>query len=171
MSPGKVVAAVYCAGVLAIQAGVICTTAEYHEYYWPFLNYPMYSRSFGMGEQIRHARLMLQPCDSSTPPIEMTFQDAHLTRYEFQYRVHRAAGARKNTSPNAARNARLSLTELAHANMRVPICRMDVWMKLFRIGPDGLELPGTPWMPYLGWNVRGAVITDSALVAPPRVAP
>jgi hypothetical protein len=109
---------------------------------------------------------MLQPCERSAPPVEMTFRDARLTRYEFQYRVHRAAGARKYTTPKAARNARISLAQLAHENVPVPTCRMEVWMKFFRIGPDGLELPGTRWMPYLAWNVRDGIITDSALVAP-----
>ena len=44
-------------------------------------------------------------------------------------------------------------------------------MQFFRIGPDGLELPGTPWMPYLGWNVSEGIITDSALVAPAPPVP
>jgi hypothetical protein len=45
MTFGTAAAALYCAGVLAVQAWVIASTSDYQEYYWPFLNYPMYSRS------------------------------------------------------------------------------------------------------------------------------
>ncbi len=165
MSLGKVVAAVYCAGVLAVQAWVICTTTAYHEYYWPFLNYPMYSRSYAVGQQIRHARLMLRPCDRPDRPVEMTFEDAHLIRFVFQFRVHRAANILRNTTPTAARNAAVSLARLAHRHVAAPTCRMEVWVRIFRIGPDGLELPGTKWIPYIGWEVRDGVITDPAFVA------
>lgn len=162
MSLGKVAAAVCCAGVLAVQAWVICTTTAYHEYYWPFLNYPMYSRSYAAGEQIRHARLMLRPCDRPDQPVEMTFREAHLIRFVFQFRVYRAANILRNTTPNAARSAAISLAGLAHRHIPVSACRMEVWIQLFRIGPDGLELPGTEWLPYIGWDVRNGVITDPA---------
>jgi hypothetical protein len=45
---------------------------------------------------------------------------------------------------------------------------MEVWLQLFRVGPGGLELPGTPWQRYVGWEVRDGVITDSAWVRPPE---
>jgi hypothetical protein len=162
MTFGKAAAALYCAGVLAVQAWVIASTSDYQEYYWPFLNYPMYSRSFEMGGQIRHARLVLHPCDPDQPPIEMTHEHARVTRYEFQYRVHRAAGARKNTTPEGARRARIALTRLANDYVPVRTCRMEVQLKLFRIGRKGLELPGTAWLPYIGWNVRDGTIADPA---------
>jgi hypothetical protein len=165
MSLGKVTAGIFCAGVLAVQTWVICTTTKYHEYYWPFLNYPMYSRAYDAGQQIRHARLMLRPCDRPQQPVEMTFREAHLIRFVFQFRVHRAANMLRNTTPVAARNAAVSLARLAHRHVPTPTCRMEVWVQLFRIGPDGLELPGSEWIPYKGWDVRDGVITDQAFAA------
>jgi hypothetical protein len=42
---------------------------------------------------------------------------------------------------------------------------MEVWVRIFRIGPDGLELPGTEWIRYVGWDVRDGVITDPTFIA------
>lgn len=136
-------------------------------YYWPFVNYPMYSRSFEMGYQIRHPRLMLQPCDSSAA-YELTARAARLTQYEFRDRVLRAVGLQPNRTAEASRRTRIELAGLAARRAAAPVCRIEVWLQLFRIGPDGLELPGSPWRPYAGWEVRNGVITDSAWVRPPE---
>jgi hypothetical protein len=165
MTPGKVFAAAYCVGVLAAQAWAIWPTTDSHAYYWPFIDYPMYSWSFDRGERISHARMMLQPCDRTRSPAEMTFRDAHLTRHEFQDRVLRAAGAR-NASANVARRARISLARLAHEHGTVPTCRMEVWMQFFRIGANGLELPGSGWTPSVGWDISDGVVADSAGTGP-----
>ena len=166
MSAGKLLAAVYCVGVLVAQAWVIWPTTRSRAYYWPFIDYPMYSWSFDQGERISHARLMLLPCDPTGSPAEMTFQDAHLTRHEFQDRVLRAAGAR-NASAEAARRARISLATLAHEHGPVAICRMEVWMQFFRIGANGLELPGSEWTPSVGWGVSEGVVVDSGAAPVP----
>ena len=167
MTTGKTAAALYCAAVLAVQIWVSLDRSGYRVYYWPFVNYPMYSRSFEMGHQIRHPRLMLQPCDSSAA-YELTASAARLTQYEFRDRVLRAAGLQPNRTAEASRRTRIELAALAARRAPAPVCRMEVWLQLFRIGPDGLELPGTPWRPYVGWAVRDGVITDSAWVRPPE---
>ena len=170
MTPGKLFAAVYCVGVLAAQAWVIWPTTRSRAYYWPFIDYPMYSWSFDQGERISHARLMLQPCDRTRSPAEMTFREAHLTRYAFRDRVLRAAGA-GNASAEDARRARISLARLAHEHGSVPTCRMEVWMQSFRIGARGLELPGSAWTPSVGWGVNAGVLTDSAGTQPAPSTP
>jgi hypothetical protein len=167
MTPGKTAAALYCAAVLAIQIWVSLDRSGYRVYYWPFVNYPMYSRSFEMGYQIRHPRLMLQPCDSSAA-YELTARAARLTQYEFRDRVLRAVGLQPNRTAEASRRTRIELAGLVARRAAAPVCRMEVWLQLFRIGPEGLELPGSPWRPYAGWAVRDGVITDSAWVRPPE---
>lgn len=170
MTPGKTAAALYCAAVLAVQIWVSLDRPGYRVYYWPFVNYPMYSRSFEMGYQIRHPRLMLQPCDGS-PTYELTARAARLTQYEFRDRVLRAAGLQPNRTHEASRRTRIELAAVAARSVPAPVCRMEIWLQLFRIGPDGLELPGTPWRPYVGWNVREGVIADSAWVRLPERGP
>ncbi len=167
MTLGKTAAALYCAAVLAIQIWVSLDRSGYRVYYWPFVNYPMYSRSFEMGYQIRHPRLMLQPCDSSAA-YELTARAARLTQYEFRDRVLRAVGLQPNRTAEASRRTRIELAGLVARRAAAPVCRMEVWLQLFRIGPDGLELPGTPWRPYACWEMRDGVITDSAWVRPPE---
>ena len=167
MTPGKTAAALYCAAVLAVQIWVSLDRSGYRVYYWPFVNYPMYSRSFEMGYQIRHPRLMLQPCDSSAA-YELTARAARLTQYEFRDRVLRAVGLQPNRTAEASRRTRIELAGLVARRAAAPVCRMEVWLQLFRIGPEGLELPGSPWRPYAGWAVRDGVITDSAWVRPPE---
>jgi hypothetical protein len=160
MTAGKIAAALYCAAVLGIQIWVSLDRAGYREYYWPFVNYPMYSRSFDPGYQIKHPRLMLQPCDGS-PPYELTFRAARLTQYEYRDRLLRAAGLQAHVSPDVAPRTRIQIAALVGARAPAPVCRMEIWVRLFRIGSDGLELPGTPWRPYVGWNVRHGVIADT----------
>ena len=165
MMQGKTAAALYCAAVLAAQTWVSLDRSGHREYYWPFVNYPMYSRSYDMGYQIRHPRLMLQPCDGSAA-YELTARTARLPQYEFRDRVLRATGLQPNRTAEASRRTRIELAALAARRAPAPVCRMEVWLQVFRIGPDGLELPGTPWKLYAGWTVRDGAITDSAWVRP-----
>jgi hypothetical protein len=166
MTPGKTAAALFCATVLAVQAWVSLDRWGYHAYYWPFVNYPMYSRSFDVGHEIRHPRLMLHPCDRSQP-YELTFRGAALTQYEYRDRLLRAAGLQPRLPQEVARRTPIQLAALAAARAPAPICRMEIWVQRFRIGTGGLELPGTPWRPHVGWVLRDGVITDSAGAAVP----
>ena len=167
MTPSKTVAALYCAAVLTAQVWVSLDRWGYRGYYWPFVNYPMYSRSFEMGYEIRHPRLMLHPCDDD-PAYELTFRAARLTQYEYRDRVLRAAGLQPDLPPDHVRGTRMQLAALAGARAPAPVCRMEIWLHVFRIGPQGLELPGRLWRPYVGWMMRDGVITDSVSVAGPE---
>ena len=106
--------------------------------------------------------------DGSSISYELTARAARLTQYEFRDRVLRAVGLQPNRTAEASRRTRIELAGLVARRAAAPVCRMEVWLQLFRIGPEGLELPGSPWRHYAGWAVRDGVITDSAWVRPPE---
>jgi hypothetical protein len=151
-----VLAAGFCATVLGLQAFTAFRGGSADDArYWPFLNYPMYAPAHQRGERILKTRLLVAPCDSPSVRSPRSFSDLHLPQYRFQETLLRAA-----TGPPAvaARRAEQLRTQLAQYESSRS-CRMEIEIQSFTIGPNGLELPGSPWRVARAWT-----LSDSAAV-------
>lgn len=156
MSLGKVLAATFCAAVLSGQAFAILRTGRGDPArYWPFLNYPMYAPAHLRGEQIREAKLVVVPCDSAAARLTRTFAELHLPQYRFRELLVRGATA----PPAAAALAAERLRQQLRYHEPRATCRMEIQVKSYTIGRNGLELPGSPWRVARTWS-----LTDSAAV-------
>ncbi len=69
MTVAKVFAAVFCGSVILLQAYPILAGTHYNNYYWPFVNYPMYSDSHRMGESVSSLKLRAIPCRSGAASV------------------------------------------------------------------------------------------------------
>jgi hypothetical protein len=156
MNQGKILASAFCASIVGMQAFVAFRPAHNDDVrFWPFLNYPMYAASHVQGEHILQARLFVTRCDAPAMPEPRVFSDVHLPQYRFNETVVRAAVAPLS---GAQRRADLLRTQLQQYEPSLP-CRMEVHLKTYTIGPNGLELPGSPWRLARGW-----ILSDSATV-------
>jgi hypothetical protein len=153
---GKVLAAGFCAIVLGLQAFAAFQRADADDVrYWPFLNYPMYAPSHQRGEQILKPRLFVAPCDSPTVRASRSFSDLHLPQYRFQETLLRAATGPPAVARRRAEQLRTQLSRYGSSRS----CRMEIEIQSFTIGPNGLELPGSPWRLARAWT-----LSDSAAV-------
>jgi hypothetical protein len=149
MRLGKIVATLYCGAVLSLQSYAIFSTTSYNNWYWPFVNYPMYSSSFHAGESFLRVELRAVPCDSPGDVFRLTEDDLHLKWRHFIMLVHKSATVRRADLDTELQPGSEPTTEalLHFIATYVPrhVCRVQVWRQRYTIGPGGLELPGQPW--------------------------
>jgi hypothetical protein len=156
MNVGKALAAAFCAAVLGGQTFAIVRSAGGDQArYWPFLSYPMYAPAHRQGDQIRTARLVVTPCDSTADTVARTSTQLRVPQYRFRELLLRGATAHPAAAAGAAERLR---QQLRHHEPRA-MCRMAILVESYTIGRNGLELPGSPWRLARAW-----VLTDSAAV-------
>jgi hypothetical protein len=149
MKLGRIVATLYCGAVLSLQSYAVFSTTDYNNWYWPFVNYPMYSNSFHAGESFLRVELRAVPCDSPRDAFRLGEDDLHLKWLHFSRLVHKSAAVRRADLDTEPQPGSDSTTEplLHFIATYVPrhVCRVQVWRQRFTIGPRGLEYPGQPW--------------------------
>jgi len=149
MKLGRIVATLYCGAVLSLQSYAIFSTTNYNNWYWPFVNYPMYSSSFHAGESFLRVELRAIPCDSPRDVFRLGEDDLHLKWLHFSTLVHKSAAVRRPDLDTEPQPGSESTTEplLHFITTYVPrrVCRVQVWRQRYTIGPRGLEYPGQPW--------------------------
>jgi hypothetical protein len=150
MSLSKSLAAAYCAAVLLLQTYKVFATTAYNERHWPFMNYPMYSASFGPGDRIAEVKLMVRSCDGGRPE-QFTDGDAHLIYFQFRKALMQAGNVLGDTPPSRSAAAVDLLRDRIRGYAGRPVCELSVWSRLYQIGPKGLEMPGMPWKEAGPW--------------------
>jgi len=149
MKLGKIVATLYCGAVLSLQSYAVFSTTSYYNWYWPFVNYPMYSSSFHAGDSFLRVELRAVPCDSPRDVLRLGEDDLHLKWIHFVRLVHTSAAVRRADFDTEPQPGSESTTEplLHFIATYVPrhVCRVQVWRQRYTIGPRGLEYPGQPW--------------------------
>jgi hypothetical protein len=146
---GKIVGILFCGGVLPLQAHAIFSTMGYNNHYWPFVNYPMYSNPYRVGESFSVAELRAVPCDNPRDTFLLGEDDLHLKWVHFHGLVHSIADAPRADVANEPHprieSAAKTLLHFITKYVPRPVCRVQVWRQRYTIGPRGLQYPGQPW--------------------------
>jgi len=148
MKLGRIVATLYCGAVLSLQSYAIFSTTSYNDWYWPFVNYPMYSGSSHAGESFLRVELRAVPCDSPGDVFRLREDDLHLKWLHFMRLVHKSAAVRRvdlDREPQPGSDTTEPLLHFIATYVPRPVCRVQVWRQRYTLGPRGLEYPGQPW--------------------------
>lgn len=156
MSIAKLLAAAFCASVLAMQAYPILSGPGYHNYYWPFVNYPMYSNAFRMGDSISSLKLQAVPCRTGAAPVAVTEVDLRIKFGAFHQLLSEAAGVRHTSSPDVAERASRQLRRRAATELKMPVCTVQLWRRTITIGPRGLRDADASWHLAAEWPLTKA---------------
>jgi hypothetical protein len=161
---GKIVATLFCGGVLALQGYAIFATMSDNNHYWPFINYPMYSYPHRAGESFFVVELRAVPCDNPRDAFRLGEDDLHLTWLRFRGLVYGSADVRRadvvNEPHPGSESAAKALLHFITTYVPRPVCRLQVWRQRHTIGPRGLQYPGQPWEIAREW-----ILTPRALGA------
>lgn len=163
MKGAKLFATAFCAAVIACQAYAIFSRLGYNNWYWPFVNYPMYSDSHRRGESFSSLDLRVLPCSSEAKPLSVSSGELHVKWATFDRLLYEAAGLRDTTSPATAERASIRLHRLATTQLSMPVCAVELWRRTYTIGPQGLELSADSGHLAAEWglNQAASVSTDS----------
>jgi hypothetical protein len=111
-----------------------------NERFWPFVDWPMYSSSFGPGMQLSRHSLRVRRCDPGAPVTEVASNDLHVERFVFYKMLATAADTGQRGRAMAD-----TLAYLLTKKWKDPVCVMQVWRQTLRIGKDGLDRLDVPW--------------------------
>jgi hypothetical protein len=160
----KVVAVGVSAGALGLQLWAIMPPLRGgREWYWPFIDYPMYSKAFYASDTFTLRELRLVPCDKSRPSKVATWQDVGILPSRFRRML--AAVARPRTEPSDA--AYVATTESALENgiaARLPAmyCEAQVWEKAVRNDGNVSIALQAPWTRAHVWNLANSGVRHTA---------
>lgn len=151
MRPAKLFATLFCGSVLAVQSYEVFSSMGYNNYYWPFMNYPMYSNAHRVGASFDDVQLRALPCDNPRDTLRLQESDLHVMSSRYFGLIYGSAGLsglRARSAPNAD-----DLLGLITRYVPRPVCRVQVWQQKYNIGPRGLEYPGESWEIAREWEL------------------
>ena len=159
MTLGKVGAVTVICGVLAVQLFAISPEGR-GGWYWPFVDYPMYSDAKQPGATFGLFDLEAIGCDGAVRPVSAS--DARLPPFRFRNAVALAAGTIPQR-PDRPRDQvevearRRQLVDIVRSEIPGDWCELRVHGRIFRMNEHGLEATDVPRQPLAAWPVRGGV--------------
>lgn len=152
MNPGKIAAGVIVGGVLTAQLFAL-SPAGRGGWYWPFVDYPMYSDTKRPGATFGLFDLEVVGCDGVTRAL--TAADLHLPRFLYRNTLEVAAGGRPDRprEPEEIPARRAFLGERIQDELPGSWCRARVFGRIFVVGQDGLESPDVERRLLAEWNI------------------
>lgn len=152
MSLGKPAATVVIAGVLAVQLFGVSPWGR-GGWYWPFLDYPMYSAAKYPGATFGLFELDAIACDGTTRRLEAT--DLRIPRFRFRNALEVAAGGRPDLrrTPDDIEASRRTLSRLIVEHLPGGWCAARVHGRIFAIDHDGLASADVPRRLLAEWRV------------------
>lgn len=161
MRLAKLLVAAYCAAALGLEAHAVFSTTKYNNWRWPFVNYPMYSQSHGVGETITISRLRGTPCDAPAISLELAPGDLRMVNAAFERLVQQAGGLRKVTTPTEVQQAQEAIARKLQPRAGPSLCTLQVWTRSMKLGESGGEQPDA-WQLRAEWKAAPARAADSA---------
>ena len=132
-------------------------------WYWPFMDYPMYSGSHPAGATVYQNRFVVSPCDSLAPPRVIPSRTMGVKPFDFQHLLDLAAAIQERypTSPESRDWAIAELSRLALIRVDGDNCGAGVEVRRHRIDPvAGYREP--LWEPVRAWPLdRGGTDTPA----------
>jgi hypothetical protein len=142
-TPRRWLVATFVMAILGAQALMALPPDLFGAWYWPFLDYPMYSRAHHPGEEIRFRKVEGRPCGGGDA-IALTQMDLGIQWYALDNLLGQVAeGAGEGGNDPRERLGRL-VGEL-HAGR---LCSVQVYSRSIRLGelPEG-GAAAVPWQP------------------------
>lgn len=147
--------------VLGVQASMLPPQPRARVRTWPFVDYPMYSRSYPATEPFRHYELRGYPCGEQGPPALFTAYDVRMEQFAYWKLLAVAAGDRGRTGAESDVAAgRLSGIVRGTVARHRDVCRIAVWRRAYAVRDfDGADIP---WEEVRSWivNTGGATPRD-----------
>ena len=159
----KLAAIVLSAGVLGAQLVAIAPSTlsgnSYNTWFWPFMDYPMYSTAYLYSDAVLYFELRGRSCDSQEA-VALSFDDLHMDRSSLQLLLHLAADERVR-STGAGSSATGLIDHMLQSRDGSAICSAEVWEHRREVtwnGPSGTRSP-----PQLvrTWSVSGRITRAS----------
>lgn len=169
MNLRKAFAVAVSTAILGAQSGAVVLGSDY---YWPFIDYPMYSRAAHVGDAVARYELRGLSCDASRQSFVISNNALRLGPYRFEnflraVAARQSADSQRRSSVQAADRAAQYLSELIELQIERPVCAVQVWEQSLLIGdklPQGFAVP---WKLMHEWQVAddggsaaGAVIRE-----------
>jgi hypothetical protein len=140
-------------GVLAAQVYAMAPGTS-GSWYWPFMNYPMYSAAKQPGAGFSFRRLEAVPCDAGGPRAELPAETLGVQTFRFRNLLETAAGGRRDApapSAEAIDEARAALAALARRHAPAGTCTLEITTRDFVVDAAGLVDPTPPERGVARW--------------------
>lgn len=157
MTLGKLGAIGVIAGVLGVQTFALLPAGR-GGWYWPFVDYPMYSDAREPGATFGLFDLELVSCDGERRALSSA--DLKLPRFRYRNALEVAAGGRPDRprAPEEVPDRRRFLSRVIVEEVPGEWCTAEVYGRIFEMGERGLVSPDVPRRRLAEWPV-----TDEAV--------
>lgn len=146
-------------GILGLQvfASAPHTTGDW---YWPFINYPMYSESKQVGDSFTYWELRVAPCAGDGAAVPLGGRPLHITWFRFSRMLEAVAGTSygKPIPPEESERTMAALAQTITRHDPVTWCRAGVWKRTFTLGTTGVVDPSVPWRLVREWSLSAASV-------------
>lgn len=135
----KYYAAAIIAGVLGAQFWVIVPRRYQQAWYWPFVNYPMYSTAHYAGEQFSERELWAGPAGEPERMRLVSNRELNLTPFKYARALRKATNRDDSIVSGSDETASEFLGRLVVERMPSQPVRLQIWEHTWTIGAGGLE--------------------------------
>ncbi len=152
---GKVWAVVVSAVLLGAQLSVVLPfTGLDGNWFWPVMNYPMFSWPHYEGYLVQFHELRALSCDGREPPRALGFEDLRIRTANFYYALSRLSEI------NTPYRSRVSEAEAVRTDIEqrfaryfpAAFCGAELWEKSLRLAPDMRQKEPVPWRLVYEWK-------------------
>ncbi len=158
----KLAVGLLVSGVLGFQLYCVLPIGpKYRNWYWPFVNFPMFSTPVEPGSLISAWELRAQPCAARSQVQVLTFRDLGVRTFNF-VALLRNAGKVGNPEPRdveKARNAQSALSVLLNQRFPGRFCNAELWRKSVVLETTIDTRTQPPWERVHMWNPRSESAT------------
>jgi hypothetical protein len=153
----KLAAIVLSAGVLGAQLVAIATATlsnnSYNTWFWPFMDYPMYSTAHLYSDAVQYFELRGRSCDSQQA-VALSFDDLHMDRSSLQLLLYLAA-SEPGRSMGAASSATGLIDHMLQSHDGSAICWAEVWEHRREVTWNGPSEMRSPPQLVRTWSLSG----------------
>lgn len=125
------------AGVLGVQFWTIVPRRYNQAWYWPFMNYPMYSAAHYPGDEFGHYELWAGPADQPESMRPVSSRELHLTTFKLATALRMASNRDAAIVYGRDESASEFLGRLAAEHVTSPPLRLQIWQHTWTFGPAG----------------------------------
>ena len=148
----KAYAVAISAVVLGLQFWVIVPPRGYNAWYWPFVDYPMYSAPRYAGDQFRYHELRALPCDTAAPPLVVDYKRLRVTKFRFYALLaHSSRIVRAELTTDTSDTTLALLRRLVGDRVGGAYCTVELLERRFTIPKSGPVEREPPWRRVYAW--------------------
>jgi hypothetical protein len=151
------------AGLLLFQAVELVRPTD--GWYWPFLDYPMYSWPQPKGSVYLDYAFRVQPCEPGGESREIHRDAVGMEYFQFHQLLDQAASVADPWHPRQVAQARGTLSRLVLERIDAGACTGEVWVQRHHM-EDGVGHQASEWELARAWSLRSALADSSGGVEP-----